>query len=226
MTDKPDYLEHRKRIRERFLNSSGKGLSDYELIELLLTYAIPRKDVKPIAKKLSKKFGGLRGILDCSREELEKIEGIGSASYTFILLIKEIIIKYFEENMIKRDVLSSPGYVVDFAKVKLSGIKDEVFICIFVNTKNEVMEYEIIQEGTIDQVVLHPRKVLERALYKKASGIILIHNHPSGHVEPSEEDKVLTSEMIKASELINLRILDHLIIGSNSYYSFRENSLI
>ena len=226
MTEKPDYLEHRKRIRERFLNSSGKGLSDYELIELLLTYAIPRRDVKPVAKQLYKKFGGLRGILDCSREELEKIEGIGPASYTLILLIKEIVINYFEENMVKRDVLSSPGYVAEFAKAKLSGLKDEVFLCIFVNTKNEVIGYETIQEGTIDQVVLHPRKVLERALYKKASGIILVHNHPSGHAEPSAEDKILTREMIKAAKLINLRILDHLIIGNNTYYSFRENSLI
>ncbi len=116
--------------------------------------------------------------------------------------------------------------MADFAKAKLSGEKDEVFICIFVNTKNEVIDYDVIQEGTIDQVVLHPRKVLEQALNKKASGIILVHNHPSGHTEPSAEDRSLTNEMKKAAELINLRILDHLIIGSKDYYSFRENGLI
>lgn len=226
MTEKPDYYEHRKRIRERFMNSSGKGMSDYELIELLLTYAIPRRDVKPIAKRLYKKFGALQGILNCSREELEKIEGIGPASYTLVHLIKEIIAKYFEENMTRKDVLSSPGLVVDFSRAKLSGLKDELFLCIYLNTKNEVIDHETIQEGTIDQVVLHPRKVLERALYKKASAIILVHNHPSGHAKPSREDKLLTKEMIKASKLIDLRLLDHLIIGNNAYYSFRENSLI
>ncbi len=226
MADKPDYIEHRKRIRERFLKSSGKGLSDYELIELLLTYAIPRKDVKPIAKQLSRKFGGLKGILNSTTEELEKIDGIGPASATLILLIKEIIIGYFEDIMVKGDALSSPDIVANFAKAKLSGLKDEVFLCIFVNTKNEVIDYKVIQEGTIDQVVLHPRKVLEGALSMKASGIILIHNHPSGHPEPSDQDKVLTDELKKATELINLRILDHLIIGNNKYYSFRENSLI
>ncbi|NIP38995.1 MAG: DNA repair protein RadC [Candidatus Dadabacteria bacterium] len=128
--------------------------------------------------------------------------------------------------MVKGDALSSPDAVADFAKAGLSGLKDEVFLCILVNTKNEVIDYEVIQEGTIDQVVLHPRKVLEQALNKKASGIILVHNHPSGHAEPSRENKALTKEMIKTAELINLRILDHLVIGSNSYYSFRENSLI
>lgn len=226
MADKPDYLEHRKRIRERFLKSSGKGLSDYELIELLLTYAIPRKDVKPIAKQINRKFGGLKGIIDSTAEELEKIDGIGPASATLILLIKEIIIGYFEYSMVKGDALSSPQIVADFAKAKLSGLKDEVFLCIFVNTKNEVIDYKVIQEGTIDQVVLHPRKVLEGALSMKASGIILIHNHPSGHPQPSDQDKVLTDELKKAAELINLRILDHLIIGKNKYYSFRENSLL
>lgn len=226
MADKHDYVGHRKRIRERFIKSCGKGLSDYELIELLLTYAIPRKDVKPIAKELERTFGGFRNILDSTREELEKTEGIGPSSSTLILLVKEILINYFEEVMLKGDALNSPEIVADFAKAKLSGLKDEVFMCIFVNTKNEVIGYEIIQEGTIDQVVLHPRKVLEQAINKKASGIILVHNHPSGHSEPSREDRVLTKEIKTAAELINLRILDHLIIGSNSYYSFRENSLI
>jgi len=101
MSDKPDYLEHRKRIRERFLKSEGQGLSDYELVELLLTYAIPRRDVKSIAKELTRKFGGIRGILDSSPEEIQKIDGIGPSTTTFFALMREIITQYFQDNMFK-----------------------------------------------------------------------------------------------------------------------------
>lgn len=226
MSYKKDYVKHRERIRTRFIKSGGDGLSDYELIELLLTYAIPRKDVKPIAKQLLNKFDSFSGVFDASIHDLKKIEGIGDISSILILLIKKLMQTYLDESIIKRDVLASPKAVVDFARAKISGSKDELFLCVFLNTKNEVIKYEILQEGTVDQVILYPRKVMESAILYKASAIILIHNHPSGHTEPSKEDKNITHEIIKTAKLFDIRILDHIIVGKRGYYSFRENNVI
>ncbi len=226
MTDKPDYINHRKRIRTRFTTSGGKGLSDYELLELLLTYAISRKDVKPVAKELIRNFGTISGVLDAPRNELEKIEGLGPVSSTLILLLKELMCLYFEEAMHEKDLACSPQTVVDFAKARFSGLKVEVFVCIYVNTRNEIIDYQVVQEGSVDNVVLYPRKVIENAIMKKAAGIILVHNHPSGHIEPSGEDKNLTKEVIKAARLFDIRVLDHIVIAKSGYFSFKEHALI
>jgi DNA repair protein RadC len=226
MSLKPDYLEHRKRIRSRFIKSNGKGMSDYEFLELLLTYAIPRKDVKPIAKQLLSSFGSFSGVLDADKKDLKQINGVGEVSSVLILLVKKLMELYLEDVLFDRNVLSSPKMVVDFARLKISGSKDELFLCIFLNTKNEVIDYEIVQEGTIDQVILYPRKLIERAIIHKASGIILIHNHPSGHAEPSSEDKILTNEIISSAKLFDLRVLDHIIVSKGGYFSFKENNLI
>jgi DNA repair protein RadC len=226
MSLKPDYLEHRKRIRSRFIKSNGKGMSDYEFLELLLTYAIPRKDVKPIAKQLLSSFGSFSGVLDADKKDLEQIKNVGEVSSVLIILVKKLMELYLEDVLFDRNVLSSPKMVVDFARLKISGSKDELFLCIFLNTKNEVIDYDIVQEGTIDQVILYPRKLIERAIIHKASGIILIHNHPSGHAEPSSEDKILTNEIISSAKLFDLRVLDHIIVSKGGYFSFKENNLI
>lgn len=226
MSVKKSYLGHRERIRDRYIKSDGNGLSDYELLELLLTYAIPRKDVKPVAKRLIKEFKNLPCVLDANFDDLNKIDGLGSISSVLIVLIKKLMEKYLENRLYDRDVLSSPKIVVDFARVRLSGQADELFLCIYLNTKNEVIKYEIVQEGTIDQVVLYPRKVMESAIVNKASSLILVHNHPSGHVEPSDEDRILTDEIIASAKLFDLRVLDHIIIAKSGYFSFRENNLI
>lgn len=226
MSYNKDYVKHRERMRNRFIKSNGNGLSDYELIELLLSYAVPRKDVKPIAKELINKFDSFSGVFDASIDELKKINGIGDISSVLLLLVKKLMETYLEESMIDKEVLSSPKAVVNFARVKISGSKDEIFLCVYLNTKNEVIKYDILQEGTIDQVILYPRKVMESALLYKASAIILIHNHPSGYTEPSGDDKNLTNEIIKTAKLFDIRVLDHIVVGKRGYYSFRENNLI
>ena len=220
------YIHHRKRLRKRFVNSDGHGLSDYELIELLLTYSIPRKDVKPVAKRLIKHFGGLTGILDASADELAVVGGVGEISSILILLVRKCMEMYLEENLTGKDILTSPQLVVNFARGKISGNKDELFVCIFVNTKNELISYEIVQEGTIDQVIVYPRKIMESALAKKASAIILVHNHPSGYTDPSQEDRDLTTDIIKVAKLFDIRVLDHIIVGRRGYFSFKENGII
>lgn len=225
MTDKPHYLEHRKRLREKFQKAGAEGLHDYELLELLLTYALPRKDVKPIAKALLDRFDGLAGILDATQRELEEIKGLGPNSATLIRLVKEFCVTYLAERMKRKDLLSSPQAVVDFARAKLAGLPHEAFMVIYLNTKNEVIEHEVIHEGTVDRAVVYPRKIIESALAHHAVGLILVHNHPSGYPEPSPEDQRLTHAIAEAARTVDIRVLDHIIVGKSNYFSFREHQV-
>lgn len=226
MEDKPDYLGHRKRLRERFRKNGTEGMHDYEVLELLLTYAIPRKDVKPIAKDLLKRFGSLSGVLDAGQKELEEVANIGPISSTLIRLVKETCGIYLAEKMRNKDVLSSPQAVLDFARVKLAGLPHEAFMVIFLNAKNKVLDYKVLQEGTVDRAVIYPRRMVEEALAHHAAGIILVHNHPSGDFEPSPEDKQLTRSLTEAARTIDLRVLDHIIVGKEGYCSFLESRLM
>ncbi|RMF92173.1 MAG: DNA repair protein RadC [Nitrospinota bacterium] len=226
MTDKPHYLAHRKRLRERFQRAGATGLHDYELLELLLTYAIPRKDVKPIAKALLQHFDGLAGVFDASQQELEGVPEVGPISATLIRLVKELCNAYLAERMKKRDLLSSPQAVVDFTRMKLAGLPYEAFLVIYLNTKNEVIDYETVHEGTVGHAIIYPRRIVEAALAHHAASLILVHNHPSGHPEPSEEDKRLTRTVIEATRPVDIRVLDHIVVGRDSYFSFREAHLL
>ncbi len=226
MENKPDYLGHRKRLRERFRKNGTEGMHDYEVLELLLTYAIPRKDVKPIAKDLLKRFGSLSGVLDAGQKELEEVANIGPISSTLIRLVKETCGIYLAEKMRNKDVLSSPQAVLDFARVKLAGLPHEAFMVIFLNAKNKVLDYKVLQEGTVDRAVIYPRRMVEEALAHHAAGIILVHNHPSGDSEPSPEDKQLTRSLTEAARTIDLRVLDHIIVGKEGYCSFLESRLM
>ena len=222
----PHYLDHRKRLRERFQKAGSGALHDYEILELLLTYAIPRKDVKPIAKELIKRFGTVAGVLDASHEELEGVADLGPSSATLIRLIKEMCGIYLAEKMQRRDALSSPRAVMDFARMKLAGLPHEAFMVIYLNVKNEVIEQEVINEGTLDRAVVYPRRIIESALARHAASLILVHNHPSGHTEPSEEDKRLTRAISDAARTLEIRVLDHIVVGRSGYYSFMENGIL
>jgi DNA repair protein RadC len=226
MPDEPHYINHRKRLRERFRKAGAEGMHDYELLELLLTFSIPRRDVKPVAKKLISEFGGLSGVLDADRKKLEELSGVGSMSATLIRLVKEIYSTYLAENMKKGDALTSPDAVLKFVRVSLSGMTNEAFMVIFMNVKNEVLDYTLLNEGTIDNVAVYPRRIIESALSRHASGIILVHNHPSGNPAPSREDKTLTREIAEAAKTLDIRVLDHIIVGKNGYFSFMENGLL
>ena len=226
MEDKPGYLGHRKRLRERFLKNGVEGMHDYEILELLLTYAIPRKDVKPYAKDLIKRFGSLSGVLDAGQKELEEVAKIGPISAALIRLVKGVCEAYLADKMKNKDVLSSPQAVLDFARVRLTGLPHEAFLAIFLNAKNRVLDYKIIQEGTVDRAVIYPRRIVEEALTYHAASIIFVHNHPSGDFQPSPEDKQLTFSLTEAARTIDLRVLDHIIVGKEGYFSFVENHLL
>ncbi len=226
MEAKPSYLEHRQRLRERFHKNGAEGMHDYEVLELLLTYAIPRKDVKPIAKDLLRRFGTFAGVLDANPKEIEAVAKVGPISSTLIRLVKETGAFYLAQKMKAGDVLSSPQAVLDFARAKLAGYPREAFMVIFLNTKNRVLHHLVIQEGTVDRAVIYPRRLVEEALNFHASGVILVHNHPSGDVQPSNEDKQLTRAIIEAVRPIDLKILDHIIVGKEGHFSFRENHFV
>ena len=201
-------------------------MHDYELLELLLTFSIPRRDVKPVAKKLISEFGGLSGVLDADQKKLEELSGVGSMSAALIRLVKELYNTYLAENMKRGDVLSSPETVLKFVRVRLSGMTNEAFMVIYMNVKNEVIDYSILHEGTIDNVAVYPRRIIESALSRHASGVILVHNHPSGNPMPSREDKALTRDIADAAITLDIRVLDHIIVGKDGYFSFLENDLI
>lgn len=222
----PDYVEHRQRLRERFRKAGAEGLHDYELLELLLTYAIPRKDVKPVAKSLTKRFGGLAGVLDASYEELKSTAGLGSASAILIRLAKQLCEAYLGEQMAARDALSSPKTVMNFARAKLAGLPHEAFMVVYLNVKNEVIGHELIHEGTLDRAVIYPRRVIESALANRAANLILVHNHPSGHTDPSPEDKKLTRMIKDAARTVDITVLDHIIVGKGGYFSFAEQEIL
>ncbi|MEK7314512.1 MAG: DNA repair protein RadC, partial [Deltaproteobacteria bacterium] len=182
---------HRKRLKDRFLKSGLEGFHDYEIVELLLTYAIPRRDVKPLAKKLITRFGGLKGIFDAASTELAVIEGVGDNAAILVNLIKAVSAEYLKERALKKDVVRSSKDVLDYLKVTLSGEKLEKFLAIYLNAKNEILSVETLQEGTIDQTAVYPRKAMERALRHNAKSVIFVHNHPSGDATPSKSDREL-----------------------------------
>ncbi|RMG54574.1 MAG: DNA repair protein RadC [Acidobacteria bacterium] len=224
--DKPHYLGHRERLRQRFQRAGAGALHDYELLELLLSYALPRKDVKPLAKDLIARFGSLSGVLDAGQKEIEGIPGLGPISATLIRLVRELCAEYMAERMKRSDALSSPRAVIDFARAKLSGLPHEAFMIIYVNVKNEVIDHQIVHEGTVDHAVVYPRRIIEAALAHHAAGLILVHNHPSGHPEPSEDDRRLTRTLVEAARTMDIRVLDHIIVGKDRHFSFVEHHLL
>lgn len=224
--DKPHYTGHRKRLRKKFAAGGAAGMHNYELIELLLTYAIPRKDVKPVAKELLARFKNIAGIFDADLKELCEIHGLSADSALLVSLMRELCSEYLAEKMSGKDVVSSPKSVFDFARMRLSGLKDEAFLVIYVNTKNHIIDYEVINEGTVDRAIIYPRNVIKKALAKNAGGLILVHNHPSGECEPSSHDIALTGAVRDAAKAMDIRLLDHIIAGKSNYFSFSKENLL
>lgn len=225
-SDKPHYYGHRQRLRNRFLQGGSRALQDYELLELLLTFAIPYSDVKPLAKQLIQRFGSFTRVLDATPEALMEVQGVRDYSATLIRLVKACAEYYLKEEVLERPRISSLSALVDYCRTAMGGLPDEQFRVIFLNSQNEIIAEEIVQEGTVNQTVVYPRKVLELALKHKASGLILVHNHPSGNLTPSAADLELTRSLVKASRSLNLTVHDHLIISRQGHFSLAEKNLL
>lgn len=221
----PHYAGHRQRLRERFAQGGFNGFRDYEALELMLFYAIPRRDVKPIAKGLIKQFGGLRGVLDAEHGDLVTVKGISDATAIFIRSLKECASLYLRQKLKDEGPeISSISALLDYCHTSMSGKKDEVFMMISLNASNKVICDEVVHEGTVNQSVVYPRKVMERALKHGATALIFVHNHPGGGCNPSVEDKQITKELVKVAKGLGISVHDHLIICTDGYYSFRQEN--
>jgi len=223
---KPHYLGHKKRLREKFANNGFESLSDYEALELILGMAIARKDVKPIAKELLIKFGSFAAVLDADPAELVCLEGLGEVAALSLKIVKEGSVKYLKEKSRTKCIISSPEALIDYCMAAMAGLRDEQFRVIFLNSKNEIIDDEVLCSGTVDQAAVYPRKIMERALHRKASSLIFVHNHPSGHPEPSSADIELTKTLKNAAASLQIRVHDHLIVGKKGQYSFAREGIL
>lgn len=187
-----DHKGHRERLRKKYRESGVDAFHDYEALELLLCYAIPQGDVKPPAKALLRTFGSIKGVIDADIAELEKVRGVGPHSAVALKLIKDLCALYLKQQAMEKPQITCTSELLNYCKAALGGLKDEQFRVIYLNAQNRIIDDETIQEGIVNQAVVYPRKVLENALRRKASAIILLHNHPSGHIRPSEADIRLT----------------------------------
>ena len=217
---------HRKRLRDKFLNSGLNSFHDYEIIELLLTLGTPRKDCKEQAKEAVKKFKNLRGVFEADLSALQEIKGIGPYNAFGIKLVKEITEELLKEKILEKPVITSSKNLFDYLYLSMRDLKKEVFKVIFLNSKNRILEIKDIFQGTLNSSSVYPREVLNLAMKHSAASLIFVHNHPSGDPFPSEKDREVTSELIGAANVMKIKVLDHIIIGDNRYYSFADEGLI
>lgn len=223
---KPSYLGHRGRLREKFASGGLEHFLDHEALELLLTYCIARRDTKPAAWALMKRFGGLSGVLDASVEELCSVKGVGEQSALFLKLIRAVFKKYSLEEVKEKITVRTPEQVLEYCNASLSGRSDECLELIYLTVRNTVIGTEIVASGGLDRVSVSPRQIVERALAAKAAAVILVHNHPSGDPTPSMEDIVLTKDIARAAALLGIAVHDHIIIGKGTHYSLKANGKI
>ena len=225
MKEKP-HLGHRKRVKEKFNLSLGKELHDYELLEILLFSANARSDTKPLAKKLIAKFGDISGVLNANVDALRDVEAVSEGSITSIKIISEIINRTLKKSARAKNVLNNWQAVLDYAKVVLGELNYEVFRVLFLDKRHQLIEDELIAIGENDHVRVSPKMIAKKALLLQASSIILLHNHPTGDLRASTADIKTTNEIILVLKNLEIKILDHLIIGEGGYFSFKESGLI
>jgi DNA repair protein RadC len=226
VTKKDVSAGHRKRLREKFLRSGLSGFHDYEIIELLLTLGSPRRDCKPQAKEVIRRFKTLRGALSASPEELEEIEGIGPHSAFGIKLVREIAAEFLRQKIIDKPVYKTGREIFDYLYHSMRDLKNELFKVIYLNGQNQIIEIVDLFEGTVDTSSIYPREVVKAAIKHDAVSLIFVHNHPSGDPQPSRYDKEVTRELVFAGNIMHIRVLDHIIIGNDRYYSFAAEGLI
>lgn len=218
---------HRKRLREKFIRSGVSGFYDYEIVELLLTLGTPRKNCKQQAKESIKKFKSLKGVLEAPMEKLQEIDGIGPHNAFGIKLFQEISERYLKERIIGKEIkLKSSKEVYDYLFQSMQKNKKEIFKVLFLNAKNRIINTEDLFEGTLNSSIVYPREIMKKAINYNAVNLIFVHNHPSGNPEPSQSDKDITKNLVNAGKVMQIKILDHIIIGDNRYFSFADEGLI
>ena len=222
-------IGHRSRLRERFERSGLQGFSEHEILELLLTLCIPRRDVKVPAKALLERFGSLRETLDASLDALREVDGLGSVAPVALRIIREASTLYLQQSAEEeRTLLNGTQRLVDFWKARLGDLSVEVFEVAYLDPEYRLLKDGVdrVQEGDLSETIVYPRTILASALKRNAAGIVLAHNHPTGRAEPSPQDCELTKHLVQASESLGIRMIDHLIVSGSGTFSFRRSGLL
>jgi DNA repair protein RadC len=223
---KPDYLGHRERLRDRFMKGGADALPDYELLELVLFRALPRRNTKPLAKRLIEKFGTFGDVVSADPARLREVKGVGDAVITELKLVQAAALRLSRAGIMSRPVLGSWSKLLEYCSASMAYLKKEQFRILFMDRKNALIADEVQHEGTVDHTPVYPREVIKRALELGASAIILVHNHPSGDATPSRADIEMTKRIIDAAEKLNIVVHDHIIIGREHHASFRGMKLL
>ncbi len=209
---------HRQRMYSRFAGSAFSGMAEHEILELLLFTAIPRRDVKPLAKHLLLRFGSVAAVLDAEPAELLKISGVGEKTVTQLKLYREVVTLYMGQTRLRRERLTSGKSVADFARAKLGGSRYENFMVMYLNTRNELIDFDVVS-GTVNRATVYPRNIARRGIELHASAVILAHNHPGGSAQPSPEDIEVTGVINEALKLVEIRLIDHIVVTPTDYVS-------
>lgn len=225
-TPAPDHAGHRGRLRQRLLERGGEALLDHELVEYLLTLAIPRRDTKPLAKALLAEFGGVGGLFTAEPEALMRVSGMGETSAAAIKIVQVAALRLLRAEASERPILSSWQALIDYLHVDMAHRTNERVRVLHLNTRNILIRDEVMSDGSIDEAALYVREVIRRAIDLGSAGIILVHNHPSGDPAPSRADIDITRKVVEAGKRLGIAVHDHIIIGTSGHSSLRAMGLL
>ncbi len=217
---------HRQRLRDKFMDSGLNGFHDYEVIELLLTLATPRKDCKESAKAVLQKFETLQGVFEASVNDLCTVDGIGPKNALGIKLIQSVADRYLEKKVIGKEPVSNSRALFDYLYLSMGSKDRECFKVLFLDAKNRVTAVETLFTGTLTASSVYPREVVRAALDRSAAALIFAHNHPSGESEPSPADYSITRQLLFACQTVGITVHEHIVIGNNQYFSFADQGHI
>ncbi|HZJ12436.1 MAG TPA: DNA repair protein RadC [Methyloceanibacter sp.] len=223
---KPHYLGHRERLRKRFREAGAGALPDYELLELVLFRAMPRRDTKPLAKAILARFGTFAEAMNAPDDLLLEVPGLGEAAVVEMKLVRAAALRLMQGEVFERPVLASWAQVLDYCRAAMGFAAKEQFRILFLDKRNQMIADEVQQEGTVDHTPVYVREVVKRALELSATAIVLVHNHPSGDPTPSRADIEMTKQIIAAAKPLNVVVHDHIIVGKQGHASFRGLGLI
>lgn len=227
VSEKPHYLGHRQRLRDRFITGGADGLPDYELLELLLFAAKPRGDVKPLAKDLLKKFGKFADVITADPDELKMVDGVGDAVVVALKTAQATALRMSQQHILDKPVFSSWSRIIEYCQLAMGFENVEQFRLLFLDHKNRLIADEVQQRGTVNHTPVYPREILKRALALSASAIILVHNHPGGDATPSRQDIQLTQEIVAAAQSVGIAVHDHIIVAKGGEVaSFKQLGLL
>ncbi len=222
----PHYHGHRERLRERFRDAGADALSDYELLEMVLFRALPRRDVKPLAKALIGRFGSFAEVVHAPDARLREVSGLGAAAIIELKLIAAAASRVAKGQLKQRTLLSSWASVLDYCRTAMAFADREQFRVLFLDKRNQLIADELQQVGTVDHTPVYPREVMKRALELSATAIIMVHNHPSGDPTPSQADIQMTKSIIEIATPLGIAVHDHIIVGKNGHASLNGLKLI